>query len=346
MQKHYTAFFLLLFILPFTSFSQSFDPVEKVKQDMVEASHQLMRVLYSEQLEKLKHPFEDEERKIWNNLPTHSFLREGLPLGDLNAAQKMALHAFLQSALSEQGYLKVQNIIQQDQNRRMEVFEEYGFETNMTMYGHDYYYLTLFGEPSMTSAWGWRFEGHHISLHFTLTPEGISVTPMFVGVDPREVTEGPYAGYTFMHEETCEGWRLINSFTEEQNTAALLDGKMPDDVLTREGDEPHTQKAQGLAFSDMSASQQDAVKTLIRAWVYNLAYPLAEQEMEEIMNAGLDKLHFAWAGDKGQHEARYYRIQGPACIIEYDNRSYESWHIHSLWRNLSEDFGKEVVVGK
>lgn len=313
---------------------------------MVDASNHLMSVLYNEQLEKLKHSFDDDERKVWNNLPTHSFLREGLPLGDLNAAQKMALHALLQTALSEQGYLKVQNIIEQDQNRREEVFEEFGFETNMTMYGHDYYYLTLFGEPSMTSAWGWRFEGHHISLHFTVAPEGISVTPMFVGVDPREITEGPYAGYSFMHTEANVGWELINSLNEQQAAQALMEEKMPDDILTREGDEPHTQNATGLAVAGMTERQRADVMTLIRAWVYNLIYPLAQQEMKKIEEAGIDKLHFAWSGDMGLHEARYYRIQGPACIIEYDNRTYEYWHIHSLWRNLSEDYGKEVIVGK
>ncbi|MEK6479014.1 DUF3500 domain-containing protein [Catalinimonas sp. 4WD22] len=345
MHKQYTTLLLLL-SLSFSSFSQSYDPIERVKQNMVDASNHLMSVLYNEQLEKLKHSFDDDERKVWNNLPTHSFLREGLPLGDLNAAQKMALHALLQTALSEQGYLKVQNIIEQDQNRREEVFEEFGFETNMTMYGHDYYYLTLFGEPSMTSAWGWRFEGHHISLHFTVAPEGISVTPMFVGVDPREITEGPYAGYSFMHTEANVAWELINSLNEQQAAQALMEEKMPDDVLTREGNEPHTQKAFGLAVANMTERQRADVLTLIRAWVFNLVYPLAQQEMEKIEEAGIDKLHFAWSGDKGLHKARYYRIQGPACIIEYDNRSYEYWHIHSLWRSLSEDFGQEVVIGK
>lgn len=344
--RHLYTTLLLLFSLSFSSFAQSYDPVERVKQNMVEAGKHLLSTLEKEQLEKAQHPFDDENREVWNNLPTHSFLREGLALGDMNDQQKMALHALLQAALSEQGYLKLQNIIEQDQNRREEVFEEYGFETNMTMYGHDYYYLTLFGEPSMTSAWGWRFEGHHISLHFTLTPEGISVTPMFVGVDPREITEGPYAGYSFMHEEANIAWKLINSFHEQQASAALLEGKMPDDILTREGTEAHTKKAVGLAVSKMTAQQRADVMTLIRAWVYNLNYPLAQQEMQKIEKAGIDELHFAWAGDKGQHEARYYRIQGPSCIIEYDNRSYESWHIHSLWRNLSEDFGKEVIVGK
>ncbi len=345
MHKLYTIFLLLL-SLSVTSFSQSYDPVERVKQDMVEASNHLLSVLYAEQLEKIRHTFEEDERKVWNNLPTHSFLRQGLALGDLNAAQKMALHALLQTALSEQGYLKVQNVIQQDQHRRMEVFEEEGFDTNMTMYGHDYYYLTFFGKPSINSPWGWRFEGHHISLHFTLTPKGISVTPMFVGVDPREITEGPYAGYTFMHEETTVAGRLINSLDEKQSQTALLEGKMPDDVLAREGTEPVTKSSYGLPLSQMTEAQKADVLTLVRGWVYNLSYPLAEQEMERINEAGIDKLQFAWAGDTGQRDARYYRIQGPACLIEYDNRSYESWHVHSLWRNLSEDFGKDVMVGK
>lgn len=343
MFKRYTTTLFLLSILSFSSFAQSYDPVERVKQNMVDASKQLLSVLYEDQLEKAHHPFEDQNRAVWNNLPTHSFMREGLPLGEMNDRQKIAFHSLLQSALSEQGYLKVQVIIEQDQNRRKEVFEENGFTTNMTMYGHDYYYFTLFGEPDMDNTWGWRFEGHHISLHFTLSPEGISVTPMFVGVDPREITEGPYAGYSFMNEEANIAWELINSLDESQSSASLMDGKMPDDVLTREGNEPHTQKAFGLKVGKMSERQQADVKALIRAWVYNLKYPLAEQEMQKIEKAGIDKLQFAWSGDKGLHEARYYRIQGPACLIEYDNRTYEYWHIHSLWRSLPDDFGKEVI---
>lgn len=337
---------LSLFLVPNTSYPQAYDPVERVKEDMVAAAQNLLSSLGEDQAAQASIPYRDSNRQDWNNLPTHSFAREGLPLGAMNDSQKIALHTLLQTGLSAQGYLKAQQIIQQDQQHRMDVFEEDGFDTDRTMYGHDYYYFSLFGEPAEDATWGWRFEGHHLSLNFSLSPEGISVTPMFIGVDPREIMEGPYAGYSLMDEESDLAWRLINSLNADQEATATLEGKMPDDILTRTGEESHTRKIKGLKASQMTPGQQDDLVALVRAWVYNLNFVLAEQEMQKIEDTGLEKLHFAWAGNKGQREPKYYRIHGPITLIEYDNRSYEQWHIHSLWRNLSEDFGKEISMGK
>lgn len=337
---------LALFLFPGTTFPQDYDPVASVRSHMVAAAQDLMNTLSQAQAEKAGIPYSDSNRQDWNNLPTHSFAREGLPLGEMNDQQKIALHSLLQTGLSAQGYLKAQQIIKQDQQHRMDVFEEDGFDTERTMYGHDYYYFSLFGKPAEDATWGWRFEGHHLSLNFSLSPEGISVTPMFIGADPREILEGPYAGYSLLDEEADIAWRLINSLTDSQAATATLEGKMPDDILTRTGDEPHTREMKGLPASKMTPAQQDDLVALVRAWVYNLNFALAEQEMQKIEEAGLEKLHFAWAGDKGQREAKYYRIHGPITLIEYDNRTYEQWHIHSLWRNLSEDFGKEISMGR
>ena len=336
----------LLFLIPFSGFSQGYDPVDRVKDNMQAATLNLLEILDNEQREKVSIAYDDANRKDWNNLPTHSFARQGLSLGEMNDQQKIALHALLQTGLSTQGYLKARHIIRQDQQHRMDVFEEEGFDTDRTMYGHDYYYLSVFGNPEEDDNWGWRFEGHHLSLNFSLSPQGISVTPMFIGADPREILEGPYAGYSLLDEEADIAWRLINSLDEKQEPVATLEGKMPDDILTRTGDEPHTREMKGLAYSQMRPAQQDDLVMLVRAWVYNLNYHLAEQEMEKIREADLEELHFSWAGEKGQREPKYYRIHGPVTLIEYDNRTYEQWHIHSLWRNLSEDFGKQISMGK
>ena len=337
---------LFLFIFSNTIFAQDYDPVASVKNHMVSAAQNLLNTLSQAQAGKVSIPYGDSNRQNWNNLPTHSFAREGLSLGDMDNAQKIALHALLQTGLSAQGYLKAQQIIRQDQQHRMGVFEEDGFDTERTMYGHDYYYISIFGQPDSDATWGWRFEGHHLSLNFSLSPDGISVTPMFIGTDPREILEGPYAGYSLMDEEADIAWRLINSLSSPQERIALLDAKMPDDILTRTGDEPHTEQMKGLPTDDMTPAQQQDLLALVRAWVYNLNFTLAEQEMQKIRQAGINKLHFSWAGNKGLRDAKYYRIHGPVTLIEYDNRTYEQWHIHSLWRNLSEDFGKEISMGK
>lgn len=332
---------LFLFFLSSPLFAQ-YDAVERVKLQMVEAGGAFMQQLTAEQQQKLSLAYGSPERLDWNNLPTHSYSRKGLPLGELNKAQKMALHRLLQTGLSDQGYLKAQLIIQQDQQHRMDVFEEEGFETDKTMYGHDYYYITFYGKPDSEQPWSWRFEGHHLSLHFALSPQEISVTPMFFGVDPRELTEGPYAGYSFMREESDIAHRLIKSFKAEQEKKARLEGQMPDDVLTLTGTEAHTTDTYGLSAAQMDQAQKEDLVRLIRAWVYNLDYALARQEMDKIEAAGIDKIHFAWAGSKEKREAKYYRIQGPNNIIEYDNRSYEPWHIHSLWRKVEEDYGQKM----
>jgi len=334
-----------LLLFAYNTSAQNYDPVDRVKLLMAEATQDLINTLDGEQREQASLPFDDQNRKIWNNLPTHSFARKGLALGEMNDKQKIALHHLLQVALSDQGYLKARHIIRQDQQHRLDVFEEDGFDTERTMYGHDYYYFTVFGQPDVNQPWGWRFEGHHLSLNFSLSPDDISVTPMFVGADPREIIEGPYAGYSLLDRESDVAWRFINALDDPQAATALLDGKMPDDILTRTGKEEHTRQKVGLAFSAMSPAQQDDLKTLVRAWVYNLNFHLAEQEMKKIEEEGLEKLHFSWAGGKGQREAKYYRIHGPTTLIEYDNRTYEQWHIHSLWRSLPRDFGQEIDMG-
>ena len=343
MTKTFTITIVCLLSCISLAFAQAFSPIAEVRTDMVAAAQAFANSLDQTQREKALLPFEDKSQKDWNNLPTHSFARQGLPLGEMNDQQKMALHSLLQTGLSAQGYLKAQRIIEQDQQHRLDVFEESGFETDRTMYGHDYYYLSIFGEPANDQLWGWSFEGHHLSLNFTLSNQDISVTPMFVGVDPREIMEGPYAGYSVMDEESDIAWKLINSLDQDQQTEANMKGKMPDDILTRTGEEPHTQNVIGLPYSQMTASQQYSLKALLRAWVLNLNYTLAEQEMAKIDRAGIESLHFAWSGDSEQRKPKYYRIHGPATIIEYDNRSYEQWHIHSLWRSLSEDFGQMMT---
>lgn len=313
---------------------------------MTEKAEAFLNSLSPEQRAQTILPFEDHDRQSWNNLPAHSYARQGISLGALNDTQKMALHRLLQSGLSDQGYLKAQLIIRQDQQHRMDVFTEEGFETDRTMYGHDYYYITIFGTPGKEQRWSWRFEGHHLSMHFTITPTDIHVTPMFFGVDPREVKSGPYAGYSFMRTESEVAYRLINSLSPQQEDASRLPGRMPDDVLTQKGREPHVRKMYGLAYREMNLSQQEDLLRLVRAWVFNLDLTLARREMEAIRKAGTERLHFAWSGGKDPEAARYYRIQGPQCIIEYDNRTYEAWHIHSLWRNLEEDYGQGVEIGR
>jgi hypothetical protein len=68
--------------------------------------------------------------------------------------------------------------------------------------------------------------------------------------------------------------------------------------------------------------------------------------MREIETAGLNNLRFAWAGAQkaGIGNPHYYRIQGPTIIIEYDNTSNNANHVHTVIRDLKNDFGSDELL--
>jgi len=41
------------------------------------------------------------------------------------------------------------------------------------------YYVALFGEPAATAPWGFRYEGHHLSVNLTLRRASASATFCF-----------------------------------------------------------------------------------------------------------------------------------------------------------------------
>jgi len=315
--------------------------IDNVKIEMTEAATNFLALLPPDALEKATFPFEDEERLRWSNLPGN-YRRVGLKMKELDDAQKKALHRLLLTALSQEGYLKAMQIMRLDEKIRQGHLENDNQKV-ASRYGEGMYWIVFFGEPAIGQNWGWKFEGHHFSLNLTVGTSGISVTPLFVGANPAILEEGAYAGLSTMSEEQENSWKLYRSFSDEQREQATLPGKMPDDILTRTGNEVHTQSFAGLPASEMQDYQKELLVKTAMGWIGNLRKELAEAEMEKIDQAGIDKLHFAWAGGGKPGEARYFRIHGPACIIELDNRSYEPNHIHSLWRSLEEDMGKAFV---
>src|SRR4029077_7297054 len=101
--------------------------------------------------------------------------RNGVALKELDARGRNAVHDLLKKALSAIGYRKVVNIIELELVlREMETFG--------SMRDPERYHLTIYGTPSKTRAWGRRFEGHHLSLNFTLAGDRLAGdTPSFFG---------------------------------------------------------------------------------------------------------------------------------------------------------------------
>jgi hypothetical protein len=82
---------------------------------------------------------------------------------------------------------------------------------------------------------------------------------------------------------------------------------------------------------------------VIEAYALNMEADIAAQRMAKIKSAGMDKIRFAWAGETDKGKKHYYMIQGPTFLIEYDNTQNNGNHIHSVWRDFSGDFGRDLL---
>ena len=244
----------------------------------------------------------------------------------------------LRSGLSDRGYTKATNI--------MLVIELVlkDLENGAARRDSGLYYVTIFGQPGPT-AWGWRVEGHHLSLNFTVRgDEVLGVTPSFFGSNPAEVQRGPRQGLRVLGAEEDLGRELVRSLNEEQRKVAVIAATAPSEIITGNSRKANPLQPEGIGASDLTSKQQDALRTLIHEYVFRYRTELAEQDMKKIQQAGFEKIHFAWAGpiEPGQG-GHYYRVQGPTFLLEFDNTQNNANHIHTVWRDFENDFGEDLL---
>jgi hypothetical protein len=335
---------LLLFFQPLfaqtTAQKQAAQDRKNLNEAMVLTAKAWLQSLTPAQTAKARFPFHDAERTNWNNLPPQSFTRNGLQVSELEEEQLKAFHQMLRAGLSQQGYLKAMGIISRELVFRQQLFRRLApQDTARYFYGPTYYWVSIFGEPDVAKPWGWRFEGHHLSLNFTLEGDRIDVTPTFWGVNPSEIEEGPYVGTSIMYEEQHKIRSLIALLSPKQQALSALNYPMPNDIEARTGNEPYLASYHGLPYKQMEAAQQEKIDYVIAAYLQNFTRPIALAYEENLTPKNKGELHFTWA--LSENGSLHYRIHGPGLLIELNNRTFEPNHIHSVWRAPGRDFGRK-----
>lgn len=294
--------------------------------------------LKPEQRSKACFAFDDAERVNWAYVPQD---RRGLPLADMDDAQRALATELLHSALSPQGFAKVEGVLKLEPVLR-ELESRPGAPA--TMRDATRYYVSIFGDPAAKAPWGWRFEGHHLSLNFcSVDDEHASVTPNFFGANPARVRGGADDGLRVLGLEEDLGRALFVSFDAKQRAVALLTVETPQDILLGPGRDQGFEKSEGLEVAQMDAGQRAALEQLLAQFVGNLREATAAAEMKRIRDAGFERVRFAWIGSAEPGEPHYYRIQGAHFAIEYDNGRPEANHTHVVWRDLDRDFGRDLL---
>ena len=206
------------------------------------------------------------------------------------------------------------------------------------------YYITIFGTPSKDKPWGWRMEGHHVSINFvSVNNELISSTPSFFGTNPAIVLRGEEKGKEILKLETDLGFELCNSFSIEQRKKVIFsETALPEIVMTNKR-KAQLIKPVGLSYREMDALQQKIFLRLLEVYVRNYQFDFSNRLMEKITKAGIENLSFAWAGGLIAGIGSYYRIQGPMLLIEYDNTQNNANHVHTAVRDLTNDFAEDIL---
>jgi hypothetical protein len=314
---------------------------------MAGAANKWLASLSPEQRKLATFPLDSMERERWAYVPSEIFPRNGLTMGAMDEAQRKNAHDLLKTGLSQKGYLTATSIMQLDDV--LKAIEDAGggdvalgrhMERNPLKY-----YVSVFGTPSTIGSWGWRVDGHHVSLNFTIVNGTmLASTPQFFGSNPAEVrVDGPKKGLRVLAEEEDSGRALLMSLDQSQRGKAVITETAPNDVVTGNKAKIDPLVPAGILAGELQPQQRDLLMRVIDAYASAMAPDIDADRMAKIRQAGIEKVGFAWAGGSNRGEKHYYRVQGPTFLIEFDNAQDDGNHVHSVWRDFNGDFGRDLL---
>ncbi|GAA5221338.1 DUF3500 domain-containing protein [Membranihabitans marinus] len=319
-------FVFVLVLLSFLTFQNwKVDPAVDFLNSLTEA-----------QRNKTQLEMSDEGRMKWHFLPTRNYKRDGLPLYEMSDDQKESLLTLLKNYLSEAGYEKTQRIIGLE-----EVLAE--LENDPEYRDPEKYFVTFYGDPEEDETWAWSFEGHHISLHFTIVDGDISMAPRFFGANPARIPSGEREGERTLDVEEDLGLELINTMSAQKQERAIFSLQTFRDIVTMNASKVDPLDRVGIPMKELNKKEKALVWAIIDEFLSAMPIDLAEKRSENIASEEEDEITFGWAGALKLGQPHYYRIQGKTFLIEFDNTQNNANHIHTIWRDFDGDFGRDLI---
>lgn len=303
--------------------------------EMGRAAKSFLKGLDAEQQKKAAFDFKAEERENWHFIPLD---RKGLKLSELTPAQTHYAYALLATGLSQKGMMNATTIMSLEA-----ILAE--MENDPVKRDTQKYYIAVFGEPSAkkeTGTWGWRFEGHHLSLNYTIINGNVITTPAFFGTNPAHVKKGPRRGTRVLGRLEDLGRALMKSL-KEANKPVVFSEKAPRDILTGQDRTAKMPEDQGIKASEMTAEQKKKLLAILREFASNGRPEINAPAMKAIAEA-VNDLQFAWAGGLKKGDPHYFRVVGGKFfLVEYANTQNDANHAHAVWRVFNGDFGRDIL---
>ena len=309
---------------------------------MATAATRFLDGLTPEQRPRAALPYDGDERLRWHYVPTEQFPRQGVPIKEMTEAQRTLAHELLQTGLSQRGYTTATAIMQLE--AVLSDIENSGGRKGRFVRDPEVYFFTIFGTPAAKGTWGWRVEGHHVSLHFDVSNgTAVASSPTFFGSNPAEVREGLKKGLRLLEYEEDAARALLASLDEQQRKRAIMADVAPNEIVTANSPKADPLEPVGIEAAAMTDFQRALLMQLLQVYTSKMADDLAADRKARLDKAGLQNIRFAWAGETERGKKHYYRIQGPTFLVEYDNAQNDGNHVHSVWRDFAGDFGRDLL---
>ncbi|MFE3449459.1 DUF3500 domain-containing protein [Nonomuraea sp. NPDC059194] len=293
---------------------------------MAETASRFLACLTPEQRLAAAHEFGDPLRLRWTYLPTS---RPGASLLGLGRDARKAAHLLLATALSRHAFAQVVTIMAMEEVLDLDEGGRNGRHS-------DDYHLAIFGRPG-AEEWGWRFEGHHVSVTATIAGGRVEVAPLFLGANPATVRYGAAAVVRPLPLEEELARALVTGLPPTLRDQAVVADVAPSDILTGTSPVVAALEPAGVRGGSLAPAQRDLLGRLLEVYLDRLAPSLRGAHEPAAFS-------FAWAGALSPGAGHYYRIQGPGLLVEYDNTQDAANHAHTVIRRPGADFGAGLLA--
>jgi hypothetical protein len=310
---------------------------------MVSAADELVQSLSPEQKTKALLDFDSKERTNWFFTPrqdaSKKATRKGLPLEEMTEGQKKIAKDLVRAGTSASGAKQALTIMSLEAILR----ELEAPRGGAMVRDPQWYFFSIFGTPAKTGKWGWRVEGHHLSLNFVVDGGEVkAATPAFFGANPATVKSGERKGLRTLPEAEDFARELFKALDAEQKKLAYREKPFPEPQ--ERSARPAVGPPQGIPAAKLTDAQRALLMKLVESYAQRMPEEVATAELQQVRDAGVDKIHFAYTGGSEPGQGHTYRVQGPTFVIEFLNMQADSAnnpanHIHSVWRRLVGDFG-------
>ena len=304
-------------------------------QATYEAALAFRATLSEQQAARLILPIDSPLRRNWSNLPDGAidFERNGLHLGGLQADQVAALFRFLAAGLGEYGYDTVAQVV------TAEAVLSDSFLALFDGLSATDYRLAFFGEPKTDGPWGWQFGGHHLAINASLDRGRIvSLSPTHVGIEPAYFE---FAGHRYapLEDELDDARALMRALPADARARVVVADR-PRDVYTGPGKDGKIPAPEGGSVADWPEEARGMLLDVASHW---LRLQPEENALDRLtaIEAALGDTRFSWHGPLDGDGEVYYRIQGPALIVEFSARidRADGGHYHTIYRDPTNEYG-------